>query len=186
MDNSQNQEHTQYIKELLNAKPWLSCLPLKTSRLEYLKRNFPIEHFLLTGLEGKELQEYKSEIEFVQNEVVSKRNLLREKKSEYELLLDARYFNKYTEYLHKRIQTKNLYQRLEVSKEATKAELKKAYFKLALIWHPDNIKKKYKYGFANEAVFTKLVAEIFQLFEEAYRTLGNEEARKQYDLSRGS
>lgn len=58
-----------------------------------------------------------------------------------------------------------------MSKDASKSEMKKAYFKLALIWHPDNIKKKYKYGFANEVLFTKLVAEIFSLFEEAYRTL---------------
>jgi preprotein translocase subunit Sec63 len=39
---------------------------------------------------------------------------------------------------------------LEVAKEASKAEIKKAYFKLALIWHPDNIRKKHKYGFAHE------------------------------------
>ena len=70
---------------------------------------------------------------------------------------------------------------VDVSKDASKSEFKKSYFKLALIWHPDNIKKKYKYGFANEVHFTKLVAEIFQLYEEAYRTLSNDEGRSLYD-----
>ena len=40
--------------------------------------------------------------------------MLREKKDDYELLLDVRYFNKYNEYLHNRISTKNFYQRLGI------------------------------------------------------------------------
>jgi DnaJ-class molecular chaperone len=80
--------------------------------------------------------------------------MLREKKDDYELLLDARYFNKYNDYLMKRISIKNFYQRLDLTKGSSKSDIKKQYFKLALIWHPDNIKKKYKYGFANETVFT--------------------------------
>jgi len=68
-----------------------------------------------------------------------------------------------------------------LQKEASNAEIKKAYFKLALIWHPDSIKKKHKFGFANEQLFSKLVGDIFQLFEEAYRTLYNEDSRKDYD-----
>jgi len=70
---------------------------------------------------------------------------------------------------------------LELGKEATKSEIKKAYFKLALIWHPDNIRKNHKYGFAHEEIFTRLVAEIFVLFEEAYKILSNEETRLTYD-----
>ena len=49
------------------------------------------------------------------------------------------------------------------------------------MWHPDNIRKNHKYGFADEEVFTRLVAEIFVLFEEAYKTLSNEESRQTYD-----
>ncbi len=64
------------------------------------------------GLEGKDLEDYRQEIEYVNLEVVSKRNMLREKKNEYELLMDARYFNKYGDYLYKRIETKNFYARL--------------------------------------------------------------------------
>jgi DnaJ-class molecular chaperone len=66
---------------------------------------------------------------------------------------------------------------LEVSRDASKSDIKKAYYKLALIWHPDNIRKKYKFGFAHEEIFTKLVAEIFVLFEEAYKTLTNDESK---------
>ena len=83
-------------------------------------------------------------------EVVAKRNMQREKKTDYELLMDARYFNKYGDYLYKRLETKNYYARLELPRETTKAEIKKSYFKLALIWHPDNIRKKHRFGFAHE------------------------------------
>ena len=74
----------------------------------------------------------------------------REKKSDYELLMDARYFNKYGDYLFQRIQQKSLYQRLDVPREASKSDIKKAYYKQALIWHPDNIRKKHRFGFADE------------------------------------
>jgi len=40
---------------------------------------------------------------YVEEEVVGKRNMQREKKSDYELLMDARYFNKYGDYLLQRI-----------------------------------------------------------------------------------
>jgi hypothetical protein len=49
------------------------------------------------------------ELAFVNEEVVAKRNLLREKKTDYELLMDARYFNKYGDYLFKRLSSKNFY-----------------------------------------------------------------------------
>jgi curved DNA-binding protein CbpA len=111
--------------------------------------------------------------------------------------MDARYFNKYGDYLFKRIESKNFYARLgkiiifssstlELNKDATKSDIKKSYFKLALIWHPDNIRKRYKYGFAHETIFIKLVAELFVLFEEAYKTLSNDESRLTYDLKSGN
>ncbi|CDW84426.1 UNKNOWN [Stylonychia lemnae] len=180
----QTPEQQQYVNSLLQIKPWLGCLPLKASKLEYLKKNYPIDDatsMSIFHLEGKDKEDYQTEIEFVETEVVSKRNMLREKKTDFELLMDARYFNKYGDYLHKRLQQKNFYQRLEISKDAQKSEIKKQFYKLALIWHPDNIKKKHKFGFAFEQVFTKLVAEIFVLFEEAYKTLSNEDTRKNYD-----
>lgn len=42
-------------------------------------------------------------MEYVEREVVAKRNMLREKKTDYEVLMDARYFNKYGDYLYKRL-----------------------------------------------------------------------------------
>lgn len=74
---------------------------------------------------------------------------------------------------------------LEIQKDSSKGEIKKAYFKLALIWHPDNIRKKQRFGFAHEQIFTRLVAEIFVLFEEAYKTLSQEETRITYDMKVG-
>jgi hypothetical protein len=32
-----------YVGELLRVKPWLACLPLKASKIDYLKKTFPIE-----------------------------------------------------------------------------------------------------------------------------------------------
>ena len=171
---TQTVEQQDYVRSLLQIKPWLICLPLRASKIEFLKRNFPLNEEIssqIPKLEGKDLEDYKSELEFVNGDVVQKRNMPREKKSDYELLMDARYFNKYGDYLFKRLEQKNHYQRLEVAKDASKSDIKKAYFKLALIWHPDNIRKKYRFGFANEQDFTKLVAQVFVLFEEAYKTL---------------
>eukprot|EP00347_Sterkiella_histriomuscorum_P022104 403331666 len=181
---TQTQEQQEYVSTLLKIKPWLACLPLKASKLEYLKKSFPIDDLSsvqVSNLNGKDLEDFKSECEYVSSEVIPKKNMLREKKSDYELLMDARYFNKYGDYLFKRLQSKSYYQRLEIGKDSVKSDIKKAYYKLALIWHPDNIRKKQKYGFAYEQIFTKLVAEIFVLFEEAYKTLSNEEQRTIYD-----
>ena len=82
----------------------MNCLPLKSSKLDYLKKTFSIDDIsLLESLEGKDLEDYQNEIVYVNNDVVSKRNMLREKKNDYELLMDARYFNKYGDYLLKRL-----------------------------------------------------------------------------------
>jgi hypothetical protein len=194
---SQTPEQIEYVRLMLQVKPWLSCLPLRATKIEYLKKTYPLSEETssqITGLSGKDLDDFKSELDFVNQEVVQKRNMLREKKSDFELLMDARYFNKYGDYLYKRLESKTLYQRLgkiaslvhyhylELSKEASRSEIKKSFFKLALIWHPDNIRKKHRFGFAHEQNYTRLVAEIFVLFEEAYKTLSNEETRAAYDM----
>ena len=61
----------------------------------------------------------------------------------------------------------DLYTVLGLKKKATQGEIKKAYFRLAKIHHPD------KGG--NPANFRKIF--------EAYETLYNEESRKAYDLN---
>jgi len=62
----------------------------------------------------------------------------------------------------------DLYKTLGVSKSATAAELKTAYRKLAVEYHPDKNKSK-------EA------EEKFKEINQAYEILGNDQKRKQYD-----
>ena len=64
----------------------------------------------------------------------------------------------------------NYYQILNVTKDATLEEIKKAYKKLALKYHPDrNIHKK------------KEAEQKFKEIVEAYTILSNENLRKKYD-----
>lgn len=68
-------------------------------------------------------------------------------------------------------QTENLYNILEIKKEATQNEIRIAYKKLALQWHPDK----------NE---DKIFAENkFKKICEAYFVLSNPEQRRQYDIA---
>ena len=62
------------------------------------------------------------------------------------------------------------YQILGVSKSASQDEIKKAYKKLALKYHPDRNKNKEK----SEEKFKEISA--------SYQILGDESKRKQYDL----
>ena len=66
--------------------------------------------------------------------------------------------------------TKNYYEILEVSKNASHEEIKKSYKKLALKYHPDKNKD-------NEESTNK-----FKEIAEAYDTIGDEQKRKTYDL----
>lgn len=63
----------------------------------------------------------------------------------------------------------NYYETLWINKWATEAEIKKAYRKQAMQWHPD----KHKWDKKAEAQFKKI--------NEAYETLKNSKKRKQYD-----
>jgi curved DNA-binding protein len=64
----------------------------------------------------------------------------------------------------------NYYRVLGVSKNASKDEIKKAFRKLALKYHPDQNKDN------------KEAEEKFKKINEAYAVLSNDEKRKQYDM----
>lgn len=65
--------------------------------------------------------------------------------------------------------SKNLYDTLGVNKTATAEEIKKAYRKQAMKYHPDKNK--------GDATAEKKFKEV----NEAYQTLSDEGKRKQYD-----
>ena len=68
------------------------------------------------------------------------------------------------------MKNKDYYELLGVDKKASKAEIKKAYRKLALKYHPDKTKGD------------KHAEEKFKEISEAYAVLSDDEKRKQYDM----
>ncbi len=66
--------------------------------------------------------------------------------------------------------TEDYYKLLGVDKKATKEEIKKAFRKLAMKYHPDRNKG------------SKVAEEKFKKINEAYAVLSDDEKRKQYDM----
>lgn len=62
------------------------------------------------------------------------------------------------------------YKLLKVEFGATEIEIKKAFRKLAIIYHPDKNKEKFK------------SAEIFKIILDAYEVLSNKEKKAKYDI----
>ena len=71
-------------------------------------------------------------------------------------------------------EVKDLYKTLGVSENASKDEIRKAFRKLAVKYHPDRTKGD------------KKAEERFKEINEAYQVLSNEEKRKQYDYMRNN
>ncbi|CAD8047804.1 unnamed protein product [Paramecium primaurelia] len=74
----------------------------------------------------------------------------------------------------KQLSKKDYYKILEVDKNATDADIKKAYRKLALQWHPDKNKE-------NEEQ-KKLADKKFREIAEAYSVLSDKQKRQQFDM----
>ena len=68
---------------------------------------------------------------------------------------------------------RDMYNVLQIRRGATKEEIRKAYFKLALKYHPDR----------NASIDAK---NKFQEIQSAYETLSDDEKRKDYDSGRTS
>lgn len=65
--------------------------------------------------------------------------------------------------------SKNHYDSLGISQASTQGEVKSAYYKLSMIYHPDKSKDNAEY------------AQKFRDISEAYEVLGNVQSRKLYD-----
>ena len=74
----------------------------------------------------------------------------------------------------RKAQKKDFYAILGVAKDATEQDIKKAYRKLALKWHPDR---------AHTPEDKEKSEKMFKEIAEAYSVLSNQDKRKQYDLS---
>jgi len=70
------------------------------------------------------------------------------------------------------LKKKNYYQVLDVQRSATEAEIKKAYRKLALLYHPDKSK-------------TAGAEEAFKLVSKAFSCLNDPDKRRQNDMTGG-
>ena len=70
----------------------------------------------------------------------------------------------------------NYYAVLEVSKDSSPNDIKKAYLKAALKFHPDRL-------YTNSTILLKLCTQIFQKINTANETLSDADKRKEYDAT---
>ena len=65
---TQSAEQQYYVQWLLKVKPWLGCLPLRSSKVEYLKKTYPTNEETssqIEDLQGKDLDDYQQELDFI-------------------------------------------------------------------------------------------------------------------------
>ena len=117
-----------------------------------------------TDLDEEQKLVKKNELEYIKTTVLPKRNNMREKKTDEELLDDSRFLGKYGQFLLDRVKNRNDYERLRLKKpnggnytispydklcidggKVKRPDIKKSYMKLVRVFHPDNIKKQFKY-----------------------------------------
>jgi len=76
---------------------------------------------------------------------------------------------------HRKIQSQNFYEILGVNRESGRAEIKRAYFRLAKVYHPD---RHFEEGMHE---VKKELEDLFSRITEAYDTLTSPEQRAAYD-----
>jgi curved DNA-binding protein CbpA len=77
--------------------------------------------------------------------------------------------------MHPRIEEMDYYQVLDLNKEATPSEVKKAYFIAARQYHPDLFSRDLPYDVKEK------IDDVFDFITQAYQTLSHEISRKDYD-----
>jgi hypothetical protein len=71
----------------------------------------------------------------------------------------------------------NYYQVLDVDQDASDEDIKRAYKRLALLWHPDKYKE-------SSEIEKRVYEECFKLIANAYESLQNKSGRDQYNAKR--
>ena len=146
---------------------------MKAKKLDYIQKLYPLceekNKIDFSKLAGPEHDSFQAEMSYIKKVVEVKIHVMREKKTDKELLEDVRFFNRHADYVLNLMKSRDNYQRLGIDQadrgSLTKAKVKKAYHKMALLWHPDSINKTHKYCFAHEVVYFNLVSQSFQLVE---------------------
>ena len=177
----ETEEREAYIARLLQLKPWLTKLMLSKLRLPVLRSRFVLsESEVLEKSEASYL-----ELQHIKEQVAPRLHEPVESKSDEDLLMDVRFFGKHAHFLTQRFASRNFYQILGLGHPGvhtcSSVEIKKAFRKMALVWHPDSIRKSWRFFFANEKALQVVVTEIYRMIDDAYRVLSDEEGRRAYD-----
>jgi hypothetical protein len=161
------------LEQLKSTKPWLDAR---------MMRAIAVSSALISGFDFRELPpgDHSSEMRYISSVVRPRIDAVREKKTDLELLDDARYYGKYGDFLRQRFERRNFFERLGVSQQADVKEIKVAYRKMCMDWHPDSIRRSGRVLFAHEQKFVALVTEIFRHIDEAYRCLVDDTQRIMY------
>jgi curved DNA-binding protein CbpA len=78
-------------------------------------------------------------------------------------------------YYHKTMHDQTHYEMLQVDRRAEPKEIKRAYFKVSRVFHPDSFFRK------NLGSYKQKIEAIFKRISQAYEVLGNEQKRAAYE-----
>lgn len=166
------------IQQLVAAKPWLDAPFLSTFTGSQLRSNFLINE---TEMELDPAHKEK-ELKHIRENVLPTRDKPANSKQDTELVNEIRYFARNREFAVQKMAKKTFYGRLDLSSGCSDSELKKSYKTKVLLYHPDNMRRTFVL-FAHHEQFEQFMKEMFQMVDEAYKTLINKEKRKTYDQS---
>uniref|UniRef100_A0A7S3GHD8 J domain-containing protein n=1 Tax=Palpitomonas bilix TaxID=652834 RepID=A0A7S3GHD8_9EUKA len=168
-----NPESVAYVETLITQKPWLrgERIGLARRAVDDLKTRYPIEDDCPPPSQP--------ELDFIKKEVWPKRLRPRESKSDEELYLDARYVASAAgKALLKRMQDKDPFDVLGLPSESTPHDAKRAFYRLALIFHPDAIFKNDRQSFLCRSEFVELSKKVFHAIEVSYKMVVDPTTRR--------